>query len=295
MKNQMLIVMVVVCAVFGSVTYGQRLPANVDAHRDVEYGRAGDHSLKLDLYLPKDVEHPPLLVWIHGGGWRAGDKRGCRLSFMLAEGYAVASINYRLTDVASFPAQIHDCKGAIRWLRAHAKAYGYNADRIGIGGSSAGGHLVALLGTSHDDQALEGDIGGNADQSSTVQAVLDLYGPTDLISIYEQSDNPHHRQKDSPITKLLGGTIQQKPDAAKAASPSSHITADDPPHLILHGGQDPLVPVQQSIDYDAALRQAGVESTLIVLPDERHGGRSFFDAERRMAIKAFYDRHIRQK
>lgn len=295
MKLRMMLAMVALCAVFSGVACAQRVPENVEAHRDVEYATVGDVSLKLDLYLPKDVKSPPLAVWIHGGGWRGGDKGRCPLMFLLADGYAVASINYRLTNIACFPAQIHDCKGAIRWLRAHAKDYGYNADRLGIGGGSAGGHLVALLGASHDDNTLEGDIGGNADQSSAVQAVVDLYGPTNLISILRQSNNPIHRQKAGPLELLLGGPVDEKAEVAKVASPETYITADDPPHLILHGDKDPLVPAQQSIDYDAALRRAGVESTLIILPGAGHGGRGFFDPERQQTIRAFFDKHIRGK
>ena len=151
--------------------------------RDLEYANVDGESLQLDLYLPEKSEtKPPLLVWIHGGGWTKGSKSGINPIFirLTAEGYAAASIDYRLDGLTSHPKQIHDCKGAIRWLRANADKYGYDVTRIGVGGGSAGGHLVLLLGLSSGIEELEGDVGGNLDQSSQVHAVVDLFGPSAL-------------------------------------------------------------------------------------------------------------------
>jgi acetyl esterase/lipase len=156
---------------------GGELPG-VKSLRDLEYARAGEKSLLLDLYLPEKSRHSlPLIIWIHGGAWTGGDKADCPARRLLQRGYAVASINYRLSNEAIFPAQIEDCKAAIRWLRAHAKQYGLDADHFGAWGSSAGGHLVALLGTTGDLKQF--DKGDNLDFSSRVQAVCDFYGPTD--------------------------------------------------------------------------------------------------------------------
>jgi acetyl esterase/lipase len=218
-----------------ALAQGAPLPQGVRALRDLEYAKIGATSLKLDLYLP---EKPgPLVVWIHGGGWRAGDKRQCPLTFLAAEGYAVASVNYRLTDAAVFPAQIHDCKGAIRWLRARSGEHGYDAARVGVGGGSAGGHLAALVGTSGGVAELEGDVGGNRERSSRVQAVLDLFGPSDFTAFVAASERA--ARPDSPEALLLGGPVAEKKELARLAGPVTHVGEGDPPILILHGSKDP--------------------------------------------------------
>src|SRR5437868_4772034 len=158
-----------------------QVPAGTKAHRDLEYVANGHERNKLDLFVPESADGPlPLIIWVHGGGWQAGSKDGCPplRGGHTQRGYAVASINYRLSGHAPFPAQIEDCKAAIRWLRAHAKEYNLDPKRFGVWGSSAGGHLVALLGTSGDVK--EFDVGANLDQSSRVQAVCDYFGPTDF-------------------------------------------------------------------------------------------------------------------
>ncbi|NIA21582.1 MAG: alpha/beta hydrolase fold domain-containing protein [Anaerolineaceae bacterium] len=169
---------------------GPRVPEGVKAFGDLEYAKVGERPLLLDLYVPEKAEGPlPLVVWVHGGGWRAGNKRFCRALPMTRRGYAVASIGYRLSGEAPMPAQIYDCKAAVRWLRAKAGKYNIDPKRIGAWGASAGGHLVALMGTSGGLKDLEGDL-GNADQSSRVQAVCDFFGPSDLISIFERASRP---------------------------------------------------------------------------------------------------------
>ncbi len=157
-----------------------KLPAGVKVLRDLQYVEGGHERNRLDLYLPEKAEgRLPLVVWIHGGAWWAGSKDGCPAVPLTAKGYAVASINYRLSQHAVFPAQIEDCKAAIRWLRANAAKYHLDADHIGVWGASAGGHLVAMLGTTGNVKELEGK-GGNLDQSSRVQCVVDWFGPSDL-------------------------------------------------------------------------------------------------------------------
>jgi hypothetical protein len=173
--------LVPIAIVLGFVTSAFAQTAGVKSHRDLVYVEGGHERHKLDLYLPEKADGPlPLIIWVHGGGWQNGSKDGCPplRGGYIERGYAVASINYRLSGHAVFPAQIEDCKAAIRWLRAHAKEYGLDAKRFGVWGSSAGGHLVALLGTSGDVK--EFDVGANLDQSSRVQAVCDYYGPTDF-------------------------------------------------------------------------------------------------------------------
>lgn len=270
----------------------QQAPEGVRVLRDLEYAKVNGKSLRLDAFLPAGAAKPlPVIVWIHGGGWRAGSKERCPAIPLSGAGYAVFSIDYRLTDVAAFPAQIHDCKGAIRWIRAHAREYNLDPKRIGVWGSSAGGHLVALLGTSGDVKELEGEVGGNLDQSSRVQAVCDFCGPTLLTGAALTPGDPRASQ-DGPeaVRKLLGGPLSENRDKARLASPVQHVTKDDPPFLIVHGAKDPLVPVRQAELLHEALKKAEVAVTYRLDPNAGHGlgspenirlAKQFFDAQLR--------------
>jgi len=264
------------------------------AQKNIIYTETEHGPLHLDLYLPDNAPAPvPLIIWIHGGGWRGGSKENCppiRMGFT-ARGYAIASINYRLTGVASFPAQIEDCKSAVRWLRAHAGEYGLDADHFGVWGSSAGGHLAALLGTSGG--VTEFDRGENLDQSSRVQAVCDYFGPSDFTEMGKIPGYEMHARAGSPESALLGGTVAEKPETARAASPVHHITADDPPFLIVHGDNDRTVPVDQSIRMDAALRAAGVQTERIILEGAGHGGPAFSSQNMADQVTAFFDRYLK--
>ncbi len=258
---------------------------------DVEYASVNGKSLKLDLYLPKtqDAERkPPLVVWVHGGGWHEYSKDRCLIIWLASEGYAVASVQYRLApEQAIFPAQIHDCKGAVRWLRAHAKEYGYDTTRVGASGESAGGHLSLLLGASAQVTALEGDIGGNTDQPSRVDAVVNFYGPSDLLAIGQEIRKPDF------LAFLFGGPVSQTREKHVAASPTSYVTAGDAPILTLHGENDPLVLPSQSRKMQELYVQAGLDYTLHAIKGVGHGGPEFNDPERRAIIKAFFDKHLK--
>ena len=247
---------------------------DVDVKRDLLYVKNGHERHKLDVYLPKKSDGKrPLVIWIHGGAWRQGSKEGCPAVSLVGRGFVVASINYRLSGHAVFPAQIHDCKAAVRWLRAHADEYGIDPERIGAWGSSAGGHLVALLGTSGDVKDLEGDL-GNPDQSSRVQAVCDWFGPTDLLLMNKQAGEfgtLDHDAPNSPESLLLGGTLQEVPEKARRAAPLTYVTSDDPPFLIVHGDRDPLVPWQQSQLLTDSLMEAKCSVTLKIIPGAEHG------------------------
>lgn len=272
------------------------MPPGVKVVKDVEYVSGGGRSRSLDLYLPEKAADPlPLVVWIHGGGWQGGDKAGNRALSLMSAGFATASINYRLSGEAIFPAQIEDCKAAIRFLRAHAAEYHIDPKRIGVFGSSAGGHLVALLGTSGDVAALEGK-SGEAGVSSRVQAVCDWFGPTDLGKMDAQTGpggRKTHDAPDSPESRLLGGPLQTKLEAAKAANPITYVSRDDPPFLIMHGDSDPLVPLPQSQMLDAALKAAGVESTLHVIAGGGHGRPGFDTPEVEAMIRDFFTKHLK--
>ncbi|MEW4451722.1 alpha/beta hydrolase [Bremerella sp. JC817] len=258
--------------------------------KDLEFANVDGHSLKLDLYLPVE-KNAPLIVWIHGGGWHAGSKASCPLQWLTKEGFAVASISYRLTDKATFPAQIHDCKGAIRWLRAHADQYGYSSEKIAVAGSSAGGHLAALVGTSGDVKPLEGDVGGNLDQSSRVGCVVDYYGATDFI--LRSKTQPHRaNQEGSVVYKLLGGGADEKVELAKQASAAFHVTQDDPPFLVLHGDKDNTVLLDQSERIQQVYGDANLPLELIVVPGGGHGGDVFYQGENRTPVLRFLKKHL---
>ncbi len=243
--------------------------ATLDA--DIEYAQVGTHHLQLDIYRPDAYSGDlPVVLWVHGGGWKTGDKAHgrCFLESIADEGFAVVSANYRLSDVAVFPAQIHDLKGAVRWLRAHGHEYDLDTLDLAVMGSSAGGHLAALLGTSAGDPLLEGDVGGNELYRSGVAAVVDLFGPTDLPNLDDHCQALggcaiDHTAPDSPEAKLLGAPAIHVPARAMAASALYYVDVDDPPFLILHGDLDVMIPFQQAYELHAALVAEGVDATLI--------------------------------
>jgi len=266
------------------------LPDNVVLEADMEYGRAGQRSLKLDLLRPKDQgeKRLPVLVHIHGGGWRQGSKEGGRRtlsSFVNSGNYAGVTVGYRLTGEAIWPAQIHDCKAAIRWIRANAAKYHLDPERIGAMGHSAGGHLVALLGTSGDVEELEGN-NGNPGHSSRVRCVADAAGPSDFPHFLEQPGAGGR----GAVIALLGGTPAERPDAARAASPVTWVSPDDPPFLIVHGTEDHTVPFAQAEALAAALKKAGVPTTFLRLEG---GGHVTSHPEIGLRHRAFFEHHLR--
>ena len=261
----------------------------MNVFKDLAYVPDGHDQQRLDLYLPEASAGPrPILVWIHGGGWYIGDKiQTGPLLPLVDEGYAVASINYRLSQDALFPAQIQDCRAAVRWLRANAATYNLDPVRVGVGGDSAGGHLAALLGTAASETAFDG-VGDHADQPVDVRAVLDWYGPTDFTRM-----GGHHDDPDSPEARLLGGPVQDNKDRSALASPLTYISPDAAPFLIFHGDRDTTVSINQSHYLVEALQQAGVEVTFRPIAGAGHGGPVFFNEENRALIGAFFARHLR--
>ncbi|WP_231616132.1 alpha/beta hydrolase [Novipirellula artificiosorum] len=245
------------------------------------------------MFLPEQSKNPPLVVFIHGGGWNKNSYRDCKITWLTEHGFAVASVGYRLSQKAIFPAQIHDVKGAVRWLRAHAKDYGYDATRIGVVGTSAGGHLASLLGVSGGMEALEGDTGGNPDQSSRVHAVVDFYGPTDFI-LRSKNQPKKTEQEGGGVFHLLGGKASEKTDLARLASPVFHVSKDDPPLLALHGDKDTTVYLDQSERIVEEYGKAGLEATLITLPGAGHGRGPFFEGKNREKVVEFLNRHLRK-
>lgn len=251
-------------------------PRGVIAHRDLAYVSNGHERQTLDLYLPAQGEHHPLLIWIHGGAFRMGSKEGNPdnpLPFdYVTQGYALASINYRLSQHAIWPAQIEDCKAAVRWLRAHAAHYKLDPDRFAAWGPSAGGHLVAMLGTA--GHVVEFEVGAHLEVSSRVHCVVDYFGPTDFLQMDTQRlpDGMIHDTPDSPESELVGGPIQENPDKVARANPVTYVTADVPPFLIIHGDADPLVPYGQSGLLVEALEKVGADVTFYTVQGGGHGG-----------------------
>ncbi len=271
------------------------LPSGVRRMADVEYAKTPEDNLLLDIYLPDTKGKPlPVILWVHGGAWVSGNKTHCPIVSFAGRGYAIVSINYRLTGKARFPAQIHDCKAAVRWVRAHAAEYGFDPGRVGACGGSAGGHLVALLGTSGGIKALEGEVGGNLQYPSTVQAVCDFCGPTDFTREDYVRDKPTTQPAvlERALIALLGGPWDDNREAARMASPIDHISKDDPPFLIAHGDADPIIPIKHSRLFHEKLQEAGIDATLRILPG---GGHAVGTPDTLEAARAFFDKHLKKR
>ena len=257
---------------------------------DIAFAAVDGHELQLDLYLPDDVENPPLVVWVHGGGWRMGSRDRVGAIGLVEHGFAIASVSYRLSPVAAHPAQIHDIKGAIRFLRKHAGEYGVDDSAIAIAGSSAGGHLAALVGVTNGSQSHEGDVGGNLELSSSVAAVVSYYGASDLLTILDQSTPRGLEIRVPALELLLGGRFEERQELAAHASPVFQLDSGDPPLLLLHGDQDPQMPVNQSLELWGAAKEHGLDVQLEIVHGAAHGGPPFFDPAR-LEMVADFIRH----
>ncbi|MDN3427476.1 alpha/beta hydrolase [Microbacterium sp. APC 3898] len=274
-------------------------------HLDVEY--AGPFSAqKLDIYLPNEGEGPfPVIVAIHGGGFMRGDKTGPDIAPMLEgvnRGYAVVSVNYRLSGEALFPSAISDVKAAIRYVKANAEEYNLDPEKVAAWGGSAGGNLAALAGTSGDEDSLNGRHTENLEYSSEVQAVVDWYGQIDFLKLDEQFEESgitpkmgKRNRDESPESKYIGGNITEKVEEVKKANPATYITENDPAFFIQHGTADPNVPTQQSIDFaeklTAVLGEQKVELTLI--DGAVHGGEPFNSEENLEKVFDFLNQELK--
>ncbi len=273
------------------------LPAGIKAERNIPYVEKGHRNQVLDLFLPEQPSDKPLplLIWIHGGAWMGGSQANPPVLYLVSKGFAVASIQYRFSSDAVWPAQAHDCKAAVRFLRANAAKYKFDPDHFGVGGDSAGGHLAAFVGASGDAKEMEGDL-GNRDVSSRVQAVVDWFGPTDLALMAQQAGPRSMIQHDAPTAPeslLLGGTVQAKRDLARTANPLTYVNKNAPPFLIMHGDNDQLVPLAQSAILAKALIDAGVEVTMKTVHGAGHEGPQFGNAENRQLVEEFLSRTLK--
>lgn len=274
-----------------------KLPDSVKLEADVAYAGTKNTQQRLNLLLPKtpkDDKPLPVIVYVHGGAWLGGDRAGGhgKLARYVADGeYAGVSVGYRLTNEAIWPAQIHDCKAAIRWIRANARKYNLDPDRIGVVGESAGGHLAAMLGTSGGNKDVEGDLGEHKDQSSRVSCVVDHFGPADLLAMQDGGGKMDHDGPNSPEGKLVGGRVKEKKEVARAASPVTYVAKDNPPFLIIHGNKDPLVPFDQSERLSAALKKAKVDCYFVTVDGGGHGG--FRNPEVGKRERQFFEKYLR--
>ena len=265
--------------------------AALTVERDVVYGTAQGTPLLLDLAMPKTGNGPfPVVVFLHGGGWSEGNRQEMNhfIEGVAGLGYVGVTVAYRLVPAARFPAQLEDCKAAVRWLRANAAKYRINPKRIGVVGFSAGGHLASMLGVTGKNDGLEG-AGGNPDQSSRVQAVVSFFGLTD----FSTRDWPRDLEN-GVIEPFLGGSFANHADEYRRASPITYVTSDAPPFLFFHGSEDKLVPVDQSKRLGEKLRNAGVFAEVNVLEGEGHG---FTDATNQKAMRRmldFLDAHLKR-
>ncbi len=256
---------------------GPQLPEGFKFNPDITYATINGRQLRLDLYAPQVKPHQPMpvVMWIHGGGWKGGSKDNPRRALPILErGYILVSVEYRLSGEAIFPAAIADCKAAIRWVRANAKVQGMDPDRIGVWGSSAGGHLVALLGTAGGVTEWDAIHDENTGFSSQPNAVCDWFGPTDLLRMNDFPSGIDHDAADSPESLFIGAPIQTVPEKSQRANPINYISGETPPFLIMHGDNDLSVCYNQSELLHAALQKAGVKSTLYKVVGGGHGFRN---------------------
>lgn len=276
-----------------------------DKYLDVKYGGPWE-SQSLDIYLPNEGEGPfPVIIAIHGGGFMQGDKQGSDIAPMIEgvnRGYAVVSVNYRLSSEALFPAAISDVKAAIRYVKANAEEYNLNPERVAAWGGSAGGHLAALAGTSGDDDTLSAKNTNNSHHSSEVQAVVDWYGQIDFLKMDKQFKDSgvtpklgERSTEGSPESKYLGRNIAEKVEDVKKANPETYISENDPAFFIQHGTADPNVPMQQSIDFAEKLTNVlGEEKVeLTLFEDAVHGGEPFNSNENLNEVFDFLDRTLK--
>jgi acetyl esterase/lipase len=268
--------------------------AGAPSHADVPYvTSATGEQLKLDLYLPGSAG-APLLVYLHGGGWENGNKTAMPLEPLVARGFAIASLDFSPASKARFPGQIHEIKAGIRFLRAEASRYGYDASRIGIVGASSGAHLAAVVGTSNGSTELEGALGDHRDQSSEVQAIVSYFAATNLTTILAQSTPFGLNIREPALLRLLGAPPKDAEALAKLASPVFQVDRADPPLLMFHGDQDPQMPINQSHELQGAYERQGLQVDFIVVHGAAHGGDAFYTPENVERVVTFLGAQLRR-
>ena len=267
--------------------------------QNVNYAENTNPRQTLDIWSVKNFKPKarlPIVVWIHGGAWRSGNKRQVHEAFkrlVLTRRYVGVSINYRLSQEARWPAQLHDCKAAIRWIQANAITFSGDAKRVIVMGSSAGGHLVSMLTTTTGDRSSEGTVGSKSGDKATVIGGINLYGPTDFLRMNDFPSVIDHDAPNSPESQLIGAPIQSRPELVNLANPIKFVDVTDPPLLLVHGTDDKLVCFNQSELLHRAIRAAGGRSTLLTISKGGHGG--FITPKITSGIMSFADYLIGEK
>jgi acetyl esterase/lipase len=292
LKNFIIILFFIVCAPFGFSQY--------TTFTSIDYIGNDNPRQTLDLYIPDDItQKAPLIIFIHGGGWHSGGTENVLAwcDTLLANNFIVAAINYRFSQDSIFPAQIYDCKAAVRWLKANADLYSIDTSKIGLIGVSAGAHLASLIGLSSDVPLLEDLSQGNSNFKSKVNAVVEFYGPSNLLEMsdYSGSDCPSPRNYDeegSVVTQLLGCIAADCPETALFASPISYVDTDDPPFLIYHGTSDCVVPNNQSIKLYSKLVENNVDAHLNIIEGVAHGDSIFYNSNSKVEVLNFFNEKL---
>jgi acetyl esterase/lipase len=272
-----------------------RIKEKVDIRLDVPYADNDNPRQQVDIYLPKDAsagEPLPVVLFIHGGGWSGGDRKGYLTpAGQMAFGgkYAAISVGYRMSSEAKWPAQIHDCKAAVRWVRAHAKELNIDPNKIGATGNSAGGHLVTMLGLTAGNKELEGSLGKHTDQSSAVTCVINFCGPSDMAAPLMQGEAA--KTDDPAVAGLVGGPLKEKADAVKQASPLTWVSKNAAPIMTVHGMKDARVHYSNATKLEAAMKQAGATHYLVPVTEAGHG--IPVGPELAARIQKFWDKYLR--
>ena len=273
----------------------RRLPTGTTIKENLVYASVEGRDLPLDLYLPKSDKPTPLVLWVHGGGWQSGSKAsgGPGLLRLLERGYAVASVEYRLSGEAIFPAAIEDCKAAVSFLRLNAAKFNLDPKRFGAWGASAGGHLVSLLGTTGDTVEFNSHPVTQS-ESSQIQAVCNWFGPSDFLRMNDFPSVIDHDAANSPESRFIGAPIQRAPEKTNRANPGRYASPDDPPFLHIHGDKDRLVPFNQSEILHQALLNVGVATTLYKVKNGGHGFGESNKTANELIEKSihFFDTHL---
>jgi acetyl esterase/lipase len=257
--------------------------------RNIRYGKVSARQ-DFDLYRPAGkTGRLPLVIWIHGGGWWTGGKKNMEVSYLIAQGYAIASVGYRFSQDSIFPAQIRDCYAAVRYIFVHGYELGLDTSRVVIAGASAGGHLASLLGMSLNDGRRDFDAGG---ARIPIKGVINFYGPGDIYAFHGDGAGYKVDSASSSVSRMLGASPLVRPDLAKWASPATYVDKGDPPVLILHGDKDPIIHYYLGVLFYNVLRLAGVKATLVTVPGGGHGGPGFSDAVRREQVLQFLKTYL---
>jgi acetyl esterase/lipase len=261
---------------------------------DIPYAGTDNPRQRLNLYVPNNrkLGKLPAIVYVHGGGWEMGDRSdgaGLLIPLVSTGKYVGVSSGYRLSGEATWPAQIHDCKAAIRWVRANADRYFIDPNKIGVWGRSAGGHLVLMLGMSGDVPELEGNLGQHNDVSSKVACVVNFFGVTDLLGLIGQPSDLDRTKPDVSEARLIGGPLRENADKARAASPITYVHRHAPPVLTVHGDADRTVPYDQAVRLDKALCAVGVKRYFVTV---KGGGHLNFGNAANGRVVAFFEKYL---